>query len=187
MASTASTALNAFAFNNNHSEFRFFYYAPNEDNFYHITCKNIQNSFPEHDSDHTFFYQGPTEVYHVTCKLLPRSIILKILNEELYGISVGGSSENLLISLDQQFNLEQDLKYFLDSHLSNNFPQHPSFDDQNYNGNNSLCNDYVNNCPYPQQVHFDNFNYDTNANGNFDNDATDINQNDGYNGFGHYY
>jgi hypothetical protein len=169
-------ASNEFTFNNNQpKEFKFIHYAPSDDNFYLIICRNIQGSIPDHDSDHIFFYQGPTEIYYVTCKLLSRSLILNILNEGLYGIKVDGGPKNL-ISLNQQFNLERDLKILLELRLSyNGFPPCHLFANQDYNESNNYP-------AYPRQVE----RYNISANGRKDEmimQATDINQNYGDDSF----
>jgi hypothetical protein len=61
-----------------------FFQPPNDDNYYHVTIKpilqlseNLENNY-----DYEFFYAR----YHVTCKLLSPSLIIDILNKEIYGI-----------------------------------------------------------------------------------------------------
>src|SRR5688500_18792776 len=68
------------------NEWKFFHYSPDDDNFYHVTC-NILQGFDSHDHDHEFFYQHPNGCYHIACKLLSRSLMVKLLNEKMYGMN----------------------------------------------------------------------------------------------------
>src|SRR3954454_13143009 len=83
-----------FSTQNNLQECNFFYYAPNDDNFYLIKCKMIFQdlTFPdEHSYDHKFFYQcsnNPAANYYVMCKLFSHSLIANILNKQIYGMDV---------------------------------------------------------------------------------------------------
>ncbi|GBB86628.1 hypothetical protein RclHR1_01300013 [Rhizophagus clarus] len=80
--------------------------------FYLVICKIIlQDSSNDHDHyDHEFFYQHPRYPsigYHVSCKLLPDSLIETILNGEVYEMNF--DTEKFL-SLNQRFTLELSLK-----------------------------------------------------------------------------
>src|SRR4051794_13909488 len=90
---------------------RFFHYSPKDDNFYHVTCNVLQGS-DDHDYDHGFFYDDSTANYYVTCKLFSHSLILNLLNKNIYGmdINVNNFKQQGSLSLNQRFNLEQDLK-----------------------------------------------------------------------------
>jgi hypothetical protein len=79
-------------------------------NFYLVKCKILQDaSFDDDDNyNHDFFYKHPINSsvrYHVTCKLLPHSLIENMLNDEIdemnYDIEV--------LSPTQKFNLQQSL------------------------------------------------------------------------------
>jgi hypothetical protein len=88
-----------------------FYQPPNDVNFYHTTCKmilQIQDSSLEDDYDYEFFFQN----YHVTCKLLPHSLIVDILNKEIYGIDfdVNDLKRKCMLTLYQKLNLEFNFK-----------------------------------------------------------------------------
>ncbi|GES82293.1 hypothetical protein GLOIN_2v1763705 [Rhizophagus clarus] len=94
------------------SYLKFYYHSPNDFNFYLVICKIIlQNSFNDHyNHDHEFFYQHPrlpSIKYHVTCKLIPYSIVESILNNDG---ECGMNFYTKLLSLDQKFYLEQNLK-----------------------------------------------------------------------------
>jgi hypothetical protein len=111
------------------NELRLFFQAPNDDNFYHVTCKMIlQDSVSWNDDnyDYEFFFQS----YHVTCKLLSHSSILNILNKEIYGRDFNLNDlkqKNLLLTSRQKLNLEISLKQILPMHLSPH-PTHPFLD-----------------------------------------------------------
>ncbi|CAG8691739.1 17881_t:CDS:1, partial [Funneliformis caledonium] len=100
------------------------------------------------DNDHHFFYQCFETNYYVTCKLYPSSLIISILNKELYGINIdlnnlkdfiGNKSS---ISLTQKLYLENNLRNILPLHLS----KHPIPDDElrlNSDGNvNQIFDEY---------------------------------------------
>src|SRR5688572_19114216 len=76
-------------------EHRFFHYNPDDNKFYHITCKKIlQGSVPldDHDYDHGFFYQYSNNSavnYCVTCELFSHFLIVNILNRKIYGVDLG--------------------------------------------------------------------------------------------------
>ncbi|GBC06060.1 hypothetical protein RclHR1_00660014 [Rhizophagus clarus] len=107
-------------------ELRFFYQVPNDDNFYHVTCKMILQdsvSWSDDNYDYEFFFQS----YHVTCKLLSHSSVLNILNKEIYGREFNlndNKQRYLLLTSRQKLNLEISLKQILPLYLS----QHPIFD-----------------------------------------------------------
>ncbi|CAG8711882.1 uncharacterized protein OCT59_028168 [Rhizophagus irregularis] len=91
---------------------KFYYFLPSDVNFYLVICKIIlQDSFNDHSNhyDHEFFYQHPSNPsigYHVTCKLLSYPLVENILNNEVCGMNF----DTKPLSLDQKFNLEQNLK-----------------------------------------------------------------------------
>ncbi|CAB5203388.1 hypothetical protein RhiirA5_373992 [Rhizophagus irregularis] len=97
----------------NYHEFGLFYQPPNDDNFYHAIFKSIlqHSENLEDDYDYEFFYGG----YYVTCKLFPRSLIIDILNKEIYGIDfdVNNLKCKHALTLKQKINLEQSLIPFL--------------------------------------------------------------------------
>ncbi|PKY48104.1 hypothetical protein RhiirA4_421919 [Rhizophagus irregularis] len=96
-----------------------FYQPPNDNNFYHITFKPIlqisENGILqlsenlEDNYDYEFFYDANN--YHVTCKLFPRSLIIDILNKEIYGIdfNVNDLRHKHTLTLKQKINLEKSL------------------------------------------------------------------------------
>ncbi|EXX77342.1 uncharacterized protein OCT59_010651 [Rhizophagus irregularis] len=106
------------------NECKFFHYAPNDDKFYHITSQIILQgsvSSDDHNYDHGFFYNiNPTTNYYVSCKILPHSLIINILNKKIYGIDIAMNNleREESLSLNQKLDLEQDLKQVLPFHLT---------------------------------------------------------------------
>ncbi|RIA91361.1 hypothetical protein C1645_875507 [Glomus cerebriforme] len=96
------------------NKYEFFHYVPKDNSFYHVTCNIIiQGSvFDDHDYDHGFFYHSNGENYYVTCKLFSHSLIVNLLNSKIYEMDLDVRQKESL-SLDQKFNLEQDLKQLL--------------------------------------------------------------------------
>ena len=113
-------------------ELKLFHQLPN-DIFYHVTCKMILQDYLENsdsvscddDHDYEFFFRSDDSlmIYHVTCKLLPHSLIVSILNKEIYGMDfdVNDLKRKYVLTLRQKLNLEQNLKQILPFY----FPQHP--------------------------------------------------------------
>jgi hypothetical protein len=107
-------------------QFKFFYYTPDDNKFYHVTCQIIRGSvLDDHDYDHGFFYYGSTINYFVKCHLFSHHLIMNILNKEIYGMDVDTNNfeRKKPLSLDQKASLERDLKqvlpfYFMQNHLS---------------------------------------------------------------------
>ncbi|GBB99205.1 hypothetical protein RclHR1_34480002 [Rhizophagus clarus] len=100
--------------------YKFFHYI--HDNFFHIICQIIPQSsasVDDHDYDHSFFYNGPTANYFITCNLLSNSLII---NRKIYGANI--DIENLerkeSITLNQKLDLEQDLKQTLPFYFTSN-------------------------------------------------------------------
>uniref|UniRef100_U9T7L6 Uncharacterized protein n=1 Tax=Rhizophagus irregularis (strain DAOM 181602 / DAOM 197198 / MUCL 43194) TaxID=747089 RepID=U9T7L6_RHIID len=104
-----------------------FYQPPNDDNFYHITFNptiklsengtlQLSENF-EDNYDYEFFYEASLPSYHVTCKLFPRSLIIDILNKEIYGIDfdVNDLRYKDALTLNQKINLEMNLTQDLPS------------------------------------------------------------------------
>ena len=121
------------------------FYQDGDDNIYHVTCKRIlqdylqgsENSIPWDDNyDYEFFFNDSTTLFHVTCKLLPNSLIVNLLNNKFYGM--GFDERNLnhrcLLTLHQKLNLEQNLKRILPWYFSQQQPI------PNENMNNSMVN-----------------------------------------------
>jgi len=140
-------------------ERRFFHHTP-DNNFYHITCQIIPQGsvFPDdHDYDHGFIYQHLETSYYVKCKLFSHSVIVNILNREIYGIDIGINNLELRYSLhlDQKIKLEQELKrflpfYFMQNHIPKRKMRTDSenmfsmTDNQNNFGNqNGFCQNVV--------------------------------------------
>ncbi|PKK75915.1 hypothetical protein RhiirC2_773082 [Rhizophagus irregularis] len=123
------------------SYLKFYHFYVNS--FYLITCKIISqndSSFDNYDRySHEFFYQHPNDPstkYHVTCKLLPNSLIENVLNNEICEMNF----DIELLSLNQKFNLEQSLKQKLFNRMHCN------------RNTNSFCNDVVNHEKITQTV-----------------------------------
>ncbi|CAB4388323.1 unnamed protein product [Rhizophagus irregularis] len=97
------------------NEFRLFYQPPNDINFYHVNFKMILGSsenWEYSDYDYDFFYQSLDASYYVTCKLLPPSLIINILNKEFYEIDfdVNDLKRKHTLTWGQKYNLELSLK-----------------------------------------------------------------------------
>src|SRR5204863_477387 len=92
--------------------YEFFHYTPDDVNFYHVTCKIfLKGSFSldNNDYEHGFFYECPNNSvsnYYVTCKLLPHSLIVNILNRKVYGmdLDIGDLKQKEQLCLNQKFN-----------------------------------------------------------------------------------
>ncbi|RIA96717.1 hypothetical protein C1645_815035 [Glomus cerebriforme] len=104
------------------NEFRFFYQPPDDNNFYHVTCKVLHNYVQnseiwEDDYDCEFLYQSSNVTYRVTCKLLSHSLIVNILNKEFYGrdFDVNDLKRKYILTWNfyQKYNLELSLKQAL--------------------------------------------------------------------------
>ncbi|PKK66919.1 hypothetical protein RhiirC2_784185 [Rhizophagus irregularis] len=65
--------------------------------------------------DYEFFYQSLDANFYVTCKLLPPSLIIDILNKEIYGINfdINDLKRKNILTWNQKFNLELNLKQVL--------------------------------------------------------------------------
>jgi hypothetical protein len=139
------------------NELRLFYQAPDEDNIYHIICKIILQDSEnfvslEDDYDYEFISDDSEMIFHVTCKLLPYSLLVDILNKETYGIDfdVTELKRRYFLTLHQKLNLEQNLKQIFPSY----FLQHPTSDsearlDSNENLNSSHESDITINNSWP--------------------------------------
>ncbi|CAB4493192.1 unnamed protein product [Rhizophagus irregularis] len=94
---------------------KLFYQAPNDNRFYHITCKILLQDYI-YDYDYEFFYK---QKYHVTCKSLSHTLIINILNKEIYGrdFDVNDLRRNYALTTSQKLNLELNLKQVLPSYL----------------------------------------------------------------------
>jgi hypothetical protein len=110
------------------NEIKFYHYTPNDNNFYHVICQIVRGSIPDdNDYDHGFFYYGTfgsTINYFVKCQLFSHSLIINILNKEIYGMNIemNNFERKKSLSLDQKLNLERDLIrilpfYFMQNHL----------------------------------------------------------------------
>ena len=88
------------------SQCKFYHYTPDDDNFYYVTCKIIlqdavsDDRYYDYKYDHRFFYQHHSTGinYHVTCKVLPHFLILKLLNRIDFDIN---NLEHISLSLSQ--------------------------------------------------------------------------------------
>ena len=123
-----------------HNELKLFYQTPNDIHFYHVTCKMIlqdylqnskNSSWDDDNYDYEFFFQNSNNseisIYHVACKLLSHSLIINILNKEIYGMDfdINELKRRYSLTLRQKLNLEQNLKQILPLYFS----QHPNTQD----------------------------------------------------------
>src|SRR5436305_15212172 len=96
LVSQATTIIQPTSTHNNVSitqneHYKFFHHTPNDDNFYHVTCRIILNgSVPSDDCqynyDYGFFYEYLATNYYIMCKFFPHSSIVNTLNREIYEI-----------------------------------------------------------------------------------------------------
>ncbi|RIA88494.1 hypothetical protein C1645_243103 [Glomus cerebriforme] len=107
----------------NVNELSFFYQPPEDNNIYHVTFKMILSDFDD-DYDFEFFFQN----HHIKCKLLSRSLIVNILNKEIYGIDFNPDDLKHKHSLTthQKYNLDLSLKQMLFSRDQILSYHHPS-------------------------------------------------------------
>ncbi|GBB93627.1 hypothetical protein RclHR1_02200008 [Rhizophagus clarus] len=111
-------------------EFSLFHRQENDNNIYHVTCRKFvqdhlqgsENSFFVDDYDYEFFLESLDDtatMFHVACKLLPNSLVLNMLNKEIYGIDfdVNEMRHRYLLTLHQKLNLERELKQILPLYL----------------------------------------------------------------------
>ncbi|CAG8581573.1 uncharacterized protein OCT59_006906 [Rhizophagus irregularis] len=112
------------------NEFRLFYQPPNDNNFYHVNFKMILEFSENWDYsyyDYDFFYEGLDANYYVTCKLLPPSLIISILNKEFYEIDfdLNDLKRKHTLTWGQKYNLElslkQDLPFLQEKILKSDF------------------------------------------------------------------
>src|SRR4051794_24672912 len=114
-------------------EFKFFYRTPNDNNFYHVTCRMFLQDYLEtsdsvswdddDNNDYEFFFQSLNDsgkIFHITCKLLSHSLILNILNKEIYGMEfdVNDLKRRYFLTLHQKLSLERNLKQILPLYFS---------------------------------------------------------------------
>jgi hypothetical protein len=98
------------------NEFKSFYEPPNDINIYNVTCKIASHDCHQNDDenyDYEFFISNDIiNTRHVTCKFLPPSLIIKILNQQIYGIGFDANELKLKNTLKchQKFNLDSNLK-----------------------------------------------------------------------------
>jgi hypothetical protein len=98
-------------------------------NIYHVICKKLYlqelKNFISFDDeyDYEFFFQSSldlTAIFHVTCKLLSYSLVVNLLNKEIYGMDfdVKDLKRGYLLTLHQKLNLEENLKQILPSYFT---------------------------------------------------------------------
>lgn len=105
-----------------------FYQPPNDNNVYHITCKIILQDY-DYDYydysdyyDYEFFYMNSNDyTYHVTCKLISYSLIISILNKEIYRMEfdVNDLKTKYSLTSHQKLNLQLNLKEILPYYFCN--------------------------------------------------------------------
>uniref|UniRef100_U9T8C1 Uncharacterized protein n=1 Tax=Rhizophagus irregularis (strain DAOM 181602 / DAOM 197198 / MUCL 43194) TaxID=747089 RepID=U9T8C1_RHIID len=97
------------------NELGLFYQPPNDINIYNVNCKITLQDYHQNDDDnydYEFFYEISNDMRHVTCKFLPPSLVISILNKKIYGIDfdVNDLKRNHKLTLQQKLNLERNLK-----------------------------------------------------------------------------
>ncbi|GBC06057.1 hypothetical protein RclHR1_00660011 [Rhizophagus clarus] len=159
-------------------QLRLFYQPPNDNNFYHVTYKMIvQENLISLEDECDYMFSDAK--YYVTCKLLSHSLIVDILNKEIYGrdfdiedlkrkyILTSNQKSNLKLYLQQQIlplyshiherpNSNEDISL---GNAENNMMQAALMvDDQSYfdnvmphSPNIDGSNDYTRQFVYPQQ------------------------------------
>ena len=106
------------------TEFSLFH--QNDNNIYHVTCKRVLQGYPQEscddDYDYEFFFQSsndPTTIFYVTCKLLSHSLIVDLLNKEIYGrdFDVNDLKCKYILTYDQKSNLKLNLEQIIPFYL----------------------------------------------------------------------
>ncbi|RGB38488.1 hypothetical protein C1646_755653 [Rhizophagus diaphanus] len=97
------------------NELKLFYQPSGDINIYNVTCNSILQDYHQNvddNYDYEFFYEIPDDIRHVTCKFLPSSLIIGILNKKIYGINfdVNEFKRKHTLTLQQKFNLKLNLK-----------------------------------------------------------------------------
>ncbi|CAB4475039.1 hypothetical protein RhiirA1_420969 [Rhizophagus irregularis] len=106
-----------------------------DNNIYHVIVKKISQdclqgleNFISCDDeyDYEFFFQNPNEptaIFYVTCKLLSHSLIVNLLNKEIYGMDfdVKDLKCRYLLTLHQKLSLEENLKQIIPSYFSQHY------------------------------------------------------------------
>ncbi|EXX77693.1 uncharacterized protein OCT59_019509 [Rhizophagus irregularis] len=118
---TSIEELNQLTCSSNHSneEFKmsFFHNPPDDNQIYHITCKEIKSEKStdiDQRSDHTFYHSLDDKNFQITCNLISNTLIVKYLNKKLFGIELKQvevqEQECLTFSNTQRNNLEYHLR-----------------------------------------------------------------------------
>ncbi|GES85877.1 hypothetical protein GLOIN_2v1836766 [Rhizophagus clarus] len=78
---------------------------------------NLSENWEDDYYDYDFFYENLDGSYYITCKLLQPSLIIDILNKEIYGIdfNVNDLKHKHTLTLNQKLNLELSIKQTLPS------------------------------------------------------------------------
>src|SRR5687768_14153794 len=94
------------------------------------------------DHDYEFFFCDSVMIYHVTCKLLPPSSIISILNKKFYGMDfdVNDLKRRFLLTLRQKLNFEQNLKQILPALYISHHPIPDIEANENINNRDSFDN-----------------------------------------------
>lgn len=157
-----------------------FHQPPNDTNFYHVTCKMIiQENLVSWEDDYDYVFSNAS--YYITCKLLSHSLIVDILNKEIYGrdFDIDDLKRKYVLTSDQKFNLklslqQQILPFYLHIHERPDSNENASslygnvesnttqavlmIDDQSYFDSVMSDSQDINGIAYPQQFfsnHFD--------------------------------
>jgi hypothetical protein len=110
-----------------------------DNSIYHVIARKISQGYLQgledftsynDENDYEFFFQNPNEptaIFYVTCKLLSYSLIVNLLNKEVYEMDfdVKDLKRRYFLTLYQKFSLEENLKqilpsYFLQHDISDN-------------------------------------------------------------------
>jgi hypothetical protein len=98
-------------FQSTQEELRLFYQPPNDNNFYHVTRRKIlQENLISWEDDYD--YKFSNAIYSVTCKLMSHSLIVDILNKEIYGrdFNIDNLKRKYILTSNQKFNLKLSLQ-----------------------------------------------------------------------------
>ncbi|GBB84514.1 hypothetical protein RclHR1_11090002 [Rhizophagus clarus] len=147
------------------NELELFYHEPDENHIYHVTCKMFSQhsenfDFSDDYYDYEFILDDSEMILHVTCKLFSRSLIVNILNKEVYGVNfdVTELKRKYLLTLHQKLNLEQNLKQVLPSYFLQHTNETRLYSHENLNSSHeniesgNIANDLDNIWPHSDRI-----------------------------------
>ncbi|RGB36325.1 hypothetical protein C1646_758224 [Rhizophagus diaphanus] len=108
-------------------ECRLFYQLQYDNNIYYAICRKVQfngsecSILTDNNYDYEFIFQSLNDsliTFHVTFKLLSRSLFVNILNKKIYGMDFNVTDSKSKLTLNQKLSLRQTLQQILPSYFS---------------------------------------------------------------------